>query len=220
MPAPLDTSEKISQYAHPDRLVSTDWLAEHLGQPGIVVVESDEDVLLYETGHIPGAVKIDWHTDLNDPVTRDYIDGEAFAELMSRKGIRRDDTVVIYGDKSNWWAAYALWVFTLFGHPDVRLLDGGRSLWINDGRDTTLDVPAKQTTGYPVVERNDAPIRAFKEDVLAALGQLHGEPGQLPLGAAQPRRADHEDRPTRTARPSGAHRSRTSRYQSSSISRA
>ena len=93
-----------------------------------------------------------------------------FAELMDRKGVSRDDTVVIYGDKSNWWAAYALWVFTLFGHPDVRLLDGGRDLWISDGRDTTLDVPSKQTTGYPVVERDDAPIRAFKDEVLAILG--------------------------------------------------
>ena len=139
-------------------------------RPGLVIVESDEDVLLYDTGHIPGAVKIDWHTDLNDPHVRDYINGEQFADLMNRKGISRDDTVVIYGDKSNWWAAYALWVFTLFGHPDVRLLDGGRDLWISDGRDTTLDVPSKQTTGYPVVERDDAPIRAFKDDVLGILG--------------------------------------------------
>ena len=134
------------------------------------IVESDEDVLLYDTGHIPGAVKIDWHTDLNDPHVRDYINGDQFAELMDRKGIARDDTVVIYGDKSNWWAAYALWVFTLFGHPDVRLLDGGRDLWISDGRDTTLDVPTKQATGYPVVERDDAPIRAFKDEVLGLLG--------------------------------------------------
>ena len=139
-------------------------------QPGLAIVESDEDVLLYDVGHIPGAVKIDWHTDLNDPHVRDYINGEQFAELMDRKGISRDDTVVIYGDKSNWWAAYALWVFTLFGHPDVRLLDGGRDLWISDGRDTTLDVPTKTSTGYPVVQRNDAPIRAFKDDVLAILG--------------------------------------------------
>ena len=100
-------------------------------------------MLLYDIGHIPGAVKIDWHTDLNDPHVRDYITGEQFADLMDRKGISRDDTVVIYGDKSNWWAAYALWVFTLFGHPDVRLLDGGRDLWISDGRDTTLDVPSQ-----------------------------------------------------------------------------
>ena len=171
MPLPPDPSPALQSYAHPERLVTADWLSSNLGRPGLAIVESDEDVLLYDTGHIPGAVKIDWHTDLNDPNVRDYITGEQFADLMNRKGISRDDTVVIYGDKSNWWAAYALWVFTLFGHPDVRLLDGGRSLWINDHRDTTLDVPSKQSTGYPVVERNDAPIRAFKNDVLAALGK-------------------------------------------------
>ena len=143
MPLPADPDPALAAYAHPERLVTSDWLSGNLGRPGLVVVESDEDVLLYDTGHIPGAVKIDWHTDLNDPHVRDYINGEQFAELMNRKGISRDDTVVIYGDKSNWWAAYALWVFTLFGHPDVRLLDGGRDLWISDGRDTTLDVPNK-----------------------------------------------------------------------------
>ncbi len=100
-----DSSAKFAEYAHPERLVSTEWLNERLKTPGLVIVESDEDVLLYETGHIPGAVKIDWHTDLNDPVERDYIDGERFAALMSKKGISRDSTVVIYGDKNNWWAA-------------------------------------------------------------------------------------------------------------------
>lgn len=116
-------------------------------------------------------MKIDWVTDLNDAPVRDYITGEQFADLMNRKGISRDDTVVIYGDKSNWWAAYALWVFTLFGHEDVRLLDGGRDLWVSSGRETTLDVPSKTTTGYPVVQRNDAPIRAYKEDVLEIIGR-------------------------------------------------
>ena len=171
MPLPADPSPTLRDYAHPERLVTSDWLAENLGAAGLVVVESDEDVLLYDVGHIPGAVKIDWHTDLNDPHVRDYIDGAQFADLMNRKGIARDDTVVIYGDKSNWWAAYALWVFTLFGHPDVRLLNGGRDLWLADGRDTTLDVPDRTTSGYPVVARNDAPIRAYKDDVLAALGK-------------------------------------------------
>ena len=131
----------MSAYAHPERLVTADWLSAHLGSPGLAIVESDEDVLLYDVGHIPGAVKVDWHTDLNDPRVRDYISGEQFAALMDSKGIARDDTVVIYGDKSNWWAAYALWVFTLFGHPDVRLLNGGRDLWNSQRRDTTLDVP-------------------------------------------------------------------------------
>jgi len=125
-----DSDPRFEQYAHPERLVSTGWLADHLNDPNVVIVESDEDVLLYETGHIPGAVKIDWHMDLNDALTRDYLDGAAFAELLASKGISRDTTVVFYGDNFNWWAAYALWVFTLFGHPDVRLLDRGRAKWM------------------------------------------------------------------------------------------
>ncbi len=170
MPLPPDPNPTLSAYAHPERLVTADWLSAHMGVPGLAIVESDENVLLYDIGHIPGAVKIDWHTALNDPRVRDYINGAQFAELMDRKGISRDDTVVIYGDKSSWWAAYALWVFTLFGHPDVRSLNGGRNLWIAEGRDTSLTVPAKTSAGYPIVERNDAPIRAYKDDVLATLG--------------------------------------------------
>jgi thiosulfate/3-mercaptopyruvate sulfurtransferase len=170
MTVEVDSSAQFAEFAHPERLVSGQWLEAHLGQPGLVVVESDEDVLLYETGHIPGAVKIDWHTDLNDPVVRDYIDGPAFAALLGSKGISRDSTVVIYGDKSNWWAAYALWVFTLFGHEDVRLLDGGRAKWEADGRAYTTDPEQAPTVSYPVVDRNDAPIRAFKDDVLAHFG--------------------------------------------------
>ncbi len=170
MGLPADTDPSFADYAHPERLVSTTWLADHLGQPGLAVVESNEDVLLYSTGHIPGAVHLDWHTDLNDPVTRDYVDGTGFAAALSQRGISRDDTVVIYGDKNNWWAAYALWVFTLFGHEDVRLLDGGRAAWIAEGRELTTEVPTPQPTEYPVVERDDASIRAFKEDVLAFLG--------------------------------------------------
>jgi thiosulfate/3-mercaptopyruvate sulfurtransferase len=165
-----DASPKFAEYAHPERLVTGEWLEAHLGQPGLVVVESDEDVLLYETGHIPGSVKIDWHTDLNDPVERDYIDGAAFAELVGAKGISRDSTVVIYGDKSNWWAAYTLWVFTLFGHEDVRLLDGGRDKWKAEGRPLTTEEPTPTPTSYPVVERRDDEIRAFKDDVLAHFG--------------------------------------------------
>jgi thiosulfate/3-mercaptopyruvate sulfurtransferase len=171
MPVETDTSSaKFADYAQPGRLVTGDWLEARLGTPGLVVVESDEDVLLYETGHIPGAVKVDWHTELNDPVVRDYVDGEGFAALLSRKGISRDDTVVIYGDKNNWWAAYALWVFSLFGHEDVRLLDGGRDAWIAEGRPFTTDVPSPAPTEYPVVERDDTVIRAYKDDVLAHLG--------------------------------------------------
>lgn len=169
--APDTTDPKFADYAHPERLVSTSWLAEHLGTPGLVVVESDEDVLLYETGHIPGAVKVDWHTELNDPVVRDYVDGEGFAALMRAKGISREDTIVVYGDKNNWWAAYALWVFELFGHEDVRLLDGGRDKWVAEGRELTREVPAVTPSDYPVVERDDRTLRAFKDDVLEHLGK-------------------------------------------------
>lgn len=165
-----NSSAKFADYAEPGRLVTGDWLQNRLGQPGLVVVESDEDVLLYETGHIPGAVKVDWHTELNDPVVRDYVDGEGFAALLSRKGISRDDTVVIYGDKNNWWAAYALWVFSLFGHADVRLLDGGRDKWIAEGRPLTTEKSAPAPTQYPVVARDDRKLRAYKEDVLAHFG--------------------------------------------------
>ncbi len=165
MTVPTDPDPGLAQYAHPERLVTTAWLADHLDDPGVVVVESDEDVLLYETGHIPGAVKVDWHTELQDTVTRDYVDGAMFAELMSSKGIARDHTVVFYGDNFNWWAAYALWVFSLFDHPDVRLLDGGRQKWIAEGRPLTTEKPQRARTDYPVVDRDDAAIRAFRRDV-------------------------------------------------------
>jgi thiosulfate/3-mercaptopyruvate sulfurtransferase len=171
MSVEADTDPGFADYAHPERLVSTAWLADNLGTPGLVVVECDEDVLLYETGHIPGAVKLDWHTDLNDPVTRDYVDGPEFARLLGARGISRETTVVLYGDRNNWWAAYGLWVFTLFGHPDVRLLDGGRAKWFAEGRPTTTEASDSPTVDYPVVERVDGPVRAFKDDVLAHLGQ-------------------------------------------------
>ncbi|HEY2671788.1 MAG TPA: sulfurtransferase [Rugosimonospora sp.] len=167
MPVASDPSPALQQYAHPERLVTSDWLAEHLGEPGLVVVESDEDVLLYDTGHIAGAVKVDWHTELNDQVSRDYLTGGGFTELCSAKGIDRDDTIVFYGDNFNWWAAYALWVFSLFGHPDVRLLDGGRQKWIGEGRELTRERPSRAQTRYPLVERNDTPIRAYRDQVMA-----------------------------------------------------
>jgi len=171
MSLPIDTNPAYAQYAHPERLVSTQWVADHLGSDGLVVLESDEDILLYNTGHIPGALKIDWHTELNDEVTRDYVDGEGFAALMSAKGITRQSTVVLYGDKSNWWAAYALWVFTLFGHEDVRLMDGGRDKWIAEGRELNTQTPTVQPTEYPVVEREDSAIRAYLPEVLEHLGK-------------------------------------------------
>ncbi|MEV4130936.1 sulfurtransferase [Dactylosporangium sp. NPDC049742] len=149
------------------KLVTTDWLAERLHDDGLVVVESDEDVLLYGTGHIPGAVKVDWHTELNDQVTRDYLDAEGFAALCEAKGIGPDDTIVFYGDNFNWWATYAMWVFSLFGHRELRILDGGRSKWIAEGRPLTKDAPDRPKTTYPVPTRDDTKIRAFREDVMA-----------------------------------------------------
>ena len=171
MALPYDPAAKFQEYANPEVLVSTEWLAKHLDDPGLVVAESDEDVLLYETGHIPGAVKLDWHTELNDPDTRDYVDGRGFARLMSEKGISRDTTLVLYGDRNNWWAAYALWVTSLFGHPDVRLLDGGRAKWIAEDRPLSKDVPERPQTGYPVIDRDDTQIRAFRSQVEQHLGQ-------------------------------------------------
>ncbi len=153
-------------YAHPEKLVSTAWLAEHLHDPQLRILESDEDVLLYEMGHIPGAQKIDWHADLNDPVERDYIAPEGFTALLRAKGIDASTPVVLYGDKNNWWAAYALWVFELFGFTQVRLLDGGRAKWEAEGRPMVTDVPRVAPSTYTAPARDDARIRAFLPDVL------------------------------------------------------
>lgn len=166
LPADPDPAEKFQSYSHPERLVSTDWLAEHLNDSDLVVVESDEDVLLYHTGHIPGAIKIDWVADLNDPIMRDYLGPAEFADLMSKHGITPDTTVVFYGDNFNWWAAYALWVFELFGHADTRLLDGGRAKWVAEGRELTTDAPEPTPTEYPLPIRDDRRVRAFLGDVL------------------------------------------------------
>lgn len=153
-------------YSNPEILVSTEWVAAHAQDPDIRLVESNEDILLYVTGHIPGAVQVDWTTDLNDPLTRDYLSSQAFAALMSRIGVTPETTVVFYGDKSNWWAAYALWVFTLFGHTKVRLMDGGRAKWEAEGRPTTREVPRFEPTSYPEPIRDDSAIRAFRDQVL------------------------------------------------------
>jgi thiosulfate/3-mercaptopyruvate sulfurtransferase len=158
---------KFSAYANPDVLVDTEWLAAHLNDPDIRIVESNEDVLLYDTGHIPGAVHIDWRRDLNDQVVRDYVDTEHFAQLCRRNGITPDTTVIFYGDKSNWWSCYALWVFTLFGHKKMKLLDGGRAKWEAEGRPLTREVPKYAETQYPVpAERNDAAHRAYFQQTL------------------------------------------------------
>jgi thiosulfate/3-mercaptopyruvate sulfurtransferase len=162
----IDPAIAAKGYAHPDALVTTQWLAEHLDDETIRIVESDEDVLLYETGHIPGAVKIDWHTDLNDPVMRDYISQEQFQELLRSKGIDDNTTVIFYGDKNNWWAAYAFWVFQLFGFTNAKLLDGGRLKWEQEGREMTSDAPPRRPrSNYVAKPRSDERIRAFMADV-------------------------------------------------------
>jgi len=163
--------------ANPNALVSTDWVADHLNDPNVRVLESNEDVLLYETGHAPGAQKLDWHADLNDPVTRDFIGRQAFAQLASRLGIGPDTTVVFYGDRNNWWAAYAYWIFKLYGHGDTRIMDGGRAKWLAEGRPTTKDTPSVQATNYPTPSGSDAAIRAFQDDVLGFIGSRRGERG-------------------------------------------
>jgi thiosulfate/3-mercaptopyruvate sulfurtransferase len=156
-------------YAHPEVLVSTDWVAEHLDDSRVRLLESNEDLLLYETGHVPGAVKLDWVGDLNDPVTRDYLERDAFQDLIRRLGIHPDTTVVFYGDRNNWWATYALWVFRLFGMEKLRIMDGGRARWEAEGRPMTTAVPTVAPGTATVGERDDAAIRAFREDVLAHL---------------------------------------------------
>ncbi len=159
---------KFSAYAHPDALVDGDWLQQHLNDPTIRIVESNEDVLLYDTGHIPGAVHIDWRGDLQDNTERDYISPERFAEVVSKSGITPDTTIVFYGDKSNWWASYALWAFELFGHTKVKLLDGGRDKWKAEGRPFVREKPSYPATQYPVpAKRRDEAIRAFAQDTLA-----------------------------------------------------
>jgi thiosulfate/3-mercaptopyruvate sulfurtransferase len=154
-------------YAHPDVLVSTDWVAEHLDDPSVKLLESNEDVLLYHTGHIPGALNIDWQNDLNDPVTRDYLDRDRFQDLLRRLGLNEGDTVVFYGDKNNWWATYALWVFRLFGLENLKVMDGGRARWEEEGRPMSEEIPSPEPGSIQVPERNDAPIRAFRDDVTA-----------------------------------------------------
>ncbi len=154
-------------YVHDEVLVSTDWVAENLGNTdGIRLVESNEDLLLYHTGHVQNAVHIDWVADLNDAIRRDYLDEAKFAELMANNGISNDTTVVFYGDKNNWWACYALWVFKLFGHADCRVMDGGRKKWMDEGRELTKDKPSFARTDYKTAARTDYKIRAFRDQVL------------------------------------------------------
>jgi len=154
---------------HPDVLVTTEWVADHLNDAAIRIVESDEDVLLYDIGHVPNAVKIDWHGDLQDPLSRDFIGQDTFAALMSRFGIANDTTIVFYGDKNNWWAAYAYWFFAYMGHEHLKIMDGGRKKWEAEKRPSTRDVPKFKATSYkPNVMRPE--LRAFRDDVLKHIG--------------------------------------------------
>jgi len=158
-----------NSYANSNVLVSTEWVTQHLRDSKVRIVETDEDVLLYDIGHVPNAVKIDWHTDLNDPIVRDYLDAEHFSALLQAKGIAEDTTVVFYGDKNNWWACYALWVFKLFGFKDARIMNGGRKKWIDEGRELSKVVPTYAKTTYRAPSRDDRKIRAFRNDVQAHL---------------------------------------------------
>ena len=173
--APAVTPIEQRGYAHPEVLVSTDWVAKHLDDPKVRLVESNEDILLYDTGHIPGAVKIDWTTDLNDPLVRDYVDQKRLQALLRAKGINDDTTIVFYGDKNNWWATYALWVLQLFGVTNVKILDGGRLRWVDEGRKLSTETPDYPPGNITIRERDDSRIRAFRDDVLDHLktkGQL------------------------------------------------
>ena len=156
----------MSNYVHPEVLVDTDWVAAHLNDPNIRLVESNEDVLLYSTGHVPGAINIDWHADLNDPVVRDYVNSEKFAALLSRHGITPETTVVFYGDKNNWWATYSFWVFQLFGHTNAKVMNGGRLKWVQESRPLSKETPNYAPSQYPLPQRDDSRIRAFRDEVL------------------------------------------------------
>ena len=158
-------------YARPEVLVSTEWVAQHLDDPSVRVIESNEDILLYDIKHIPGAVQIDWQRDLNDPLTRDYLGRGQFEALMARHGIGNDTTVVFYGDKNNWWACYAFWVFQLFSHTNARVMDGGRAKWEAEGRPMVREMPSYAPTTYKAPERADYQIRATREQVLEHVRQ-------------------------------------------------
>ena len=162
-------------YTNPDKLVSTDWVAAHLNDDNVRIIESNEDPLLYPSGHIPGAVEVDWVKDLNDPLRRDYLGKTGFEALASRIGITPDTTVIFYGDKSNWWATYALWVFELFNHTKAKIMDGGRLKWVEEGREVTREKPVISATNYSAPKRDDSQIRAFRDGVLQHIqsnGQL------------------------------------------------
>lgn len=158
----------MSDYANPGVLASTQWVADHLNDPNIKIMESNEDILLYDVGHIPGAIKIDWQTELQNQLIRDYVDKDSFEKLMSEKGISNDTTVVFYGDRSNWWACYAFWTFKVLGHEKCLIMNGGRQKWLEEKREITKEVPKYAKTSYKVGNINES-IRAFRDDVLKHL---------------------------------------------------
>jgi thiosulfate/3-mercaptopyruvate sulfurtransferase len=163
----------MNNYVHPEYLVETDWVAEHLNDPDVRIIESDEDALLYNMGHIPGAVRIDWFTTLQHPVRRDFLTKEQFEEVCSQAGIKNDMALVFYGDKSNWFACYALWIFQYYGHKNVKIMNGGRAKWEQEGRPMTKEIPSFPETNYTAQEP-DKSIRAFREQVFAQIEA--GEP--------------------------------------------
>ncbi|HCU94387.1 MAG TPA: sulfurtransferase [Actinobacteria bacterium] len=153
-----------------DVLVDADWVEDHLDDPGVVLVEVDEDTSAYDKGHIRNAVKVDWRQDLQDPVRRDFVDRHGFEQLLSERGIGNDDLVVLYGGNNNWFAAYAYWYFRLYGHRNVRLLDGGRKMWELESREMVATVPERARTAYQATEQ-DPSLRAMRDEVLAAIGK-------------------------------------------------
>ena len=155
----------MAEYVHPEMVVDTDWVAEHKDDASVRIVESDEDILLYEVGHIPGAIKVDWQNELQNQVIRDYINKAAFGKLIGDKGISNDHTIVFYGDRNNWWACYALWVFKMYGHRDCRIMNGGRQKWIDEGRELNTERPTYPAVTYTASDP-DLSLRSFRQEVL------------------------------------------------------
>ncbi len=199
-------------------LVTAEWVQEHLEDGSIVLVEVDEDTTAYDKGHIKGAIKLDWTTDLQDQVRRDFVNKQQFEALLSEKGVSNDDTIVLYGGNNNWFAAYAYWYFKLYGHQDVKLLDGGRKKWELDSRELTDELPTRERTSYTAQEQ-DTSIRAFRDEVVEAIGtknlidvrspdEFAGRllaPAHLPAGAGAARRS-HPDRGQRPVEQGGQRR--------------